>query len=112
MRRLIIIPTYNERENVTRMIRRLMAMEPEFDLLVVDDGSPDGTAGLVREEQATIRSGAGGAASDVGADQGDPAAGTPPVCGVCGYATSRASGSSHVRTHHVPPRDGAVRRVP
>ena len=54
MRRLIIIPTYNERENVVRMIRRLMAMEPQFDLLVVDDGSPDGTAALVREEQATF----------------------------------------------------------
>ena len=51
MRRLIIIPTYNERENVVRMIRRLMAMEPQFDLLIVDDGSPDGTADLVREEQ-------------------------------------------------------------
>lgn len=54
MRRLIIIPTYNERENVVRMIRRLMAMEPQFDLLIVDDGSPDGTADLVREEQTTF----------------------------------------------------------
>ena len=54
MKRLIIIPTYNERENVVRMIRRLMAMEPQFDLLIVDDGSPDGTADLVREEQTTF----------------------------------------------------------
>ena len=54
MRRLIIIPTYNERENVVRMIRRLMVMEPQFDLLIVDDGSPDGTADLVREEQTTF----------------------------------------------------------
>ena len=51
MRRLIIIPTYNERENVVKMIRRLMAMSLDFDLLIVDDGSPDGTAQLVREEQ-------------------------------------------------------------
>lgn len=51
MRRLIIIPTYNEKENVVKMIRRLMAMEMGFDLLVVDDGSPDGTAALVKEEQ-------------------------------------------------------------
>ena len=51
MKRLIIIPTYNERENVVRMIRRLMAMEAMFDVLIVDDGSPDGTAELVRGEQ-------------------------------------------------------------
>ena len=53
MRRLIIIPTYNECENVVRMINRLMGMEPRFDLLIVDDGSPDGTAALVKAEQAT-----------------------------------------------------------
>jgi dolichol-phosphate mannosyltransferase len=51
MKRLIIIPTYNEKENVTRMIDRLMAMEEGYDLLIVDDGSPDGTAALVREAQ-------------------------------------------------------------
>ena len=54
MRRLIIIPTYNERENVVRMIRRLMSMSECFDLLIVDDGSPDGTAALVREEQQSF----------------------------------------------------------
>ena len=51
MRRLIIIPTYNEKENVTKMIDRLMSMPEGFDLLIVDDGSPDGTANLVREAQ-------------------------------------------------------------
>ncbi|MBO5697859.1 MAG: polyprenol monophosphomannose synthase [Alistipes sp.] len=51
MKRLIIIPTYNEKENVVKMIRCLMAKPEEFDLLIVDDGSPDGTATLVREEQ-------------------------------------------------------------
>ena len=54
MRRLIIIPTYNERENVVRMIRRIMSMSEGFDLLIVDDGSPDGTAALVREEQQSF----------------------------------------------------------
>lgn len=53
MRRLIIIPTYNEKENVVKMIRRLMAMPMGFDLLIVDDGSPDGTASLVKAEQET-----------------------------------------------------------
>ena len=51
MRRLIIIPTYNEKENIRKMIDRLMAMPEGFDLLIVDDGSPDGTANLVREAQ-------------------------------------------------------------
>lgn len=51
MRRLIIIPTYNERENIVKMVHRVMALSLGFDLLVVDDGSPDGTAELVRELQ-------------------------------------------------------------
>ncbi|MBR5131465.1 MAG: polyprenol monophosphomannose synthase [Alistipes sp.] len=51
MRRLIIIPTYNEKENVVKMIRRVMALSLGFDLLIVDDSSPDGTAQLVRELQ-------------------------------------------------------------
>ncbi len=48
---LVIIPTYNERQNIVRMIQAVFAQEPAFDLLVVDDGSPDGTADLVKEQQ-------------------------------------------------------------
>ena len=51
MRRLIIIPTYNEKENIAKMVRRVMALSLGFDLLIVDDGSPDGTAQLVRDLQ-------------------------------------------------------------
>ena len=51
MKRLIIIPTYNERENIAKMIETVMALEGGFDLLIVDDGSPDGTADIVREKQ-------------------------------------------------------------
>lgn len=51
MKRLVIIPTYNERENIVRMIRKVISLRPEFDLLIVDDGSPDRTADLVRGEQ-------------------------------------------------------------
>ena len=51
MKRLIIIPTYNERENIAKMIDTVMALEAGFDLLIVDDGSPDGTANIVREKQ-------------------------------------------------------------
>ena len=51
MRRLIIIPTYNEKENIVKMVRRVMALSLGFDLLIVDDSSPDGTAQFVRELQ-------------------------------------------------------------
>lgn len=51
MKRVIIIPTYNERENIVAMIKRVMSLELHFDLLIVDDSSPDGTAELVRQEQ-------------------------------------------------------------
>lgn len=46
---VIIIPTYNEKENIENMIRALMALEHAFDVLVVDDGSPDGTAVIVKQ---------------------------------------------------------------
>ena len=52
MRKLVIIPTYNEIENISRMIDTVMALDGEFDMLVIDDGSPDGTAAVVRERQA------------------------------------------------------------
>ena len=48
---LVIIPTYNERENISRMIETVFALPVAFDLLVVDDGSPDGTGGLVKALQ-------------------------------------------------------------
>ena len=44
---LVIIPTYNEKENVVQMIEAVMGLDQEFDVLIVDDGSPDGTADLV-----------------------------------------------------------------
>ena len=53
MRKLVIIPTYNESENIAAMIDRVLSLEGRFDLLVIDDGSPDGTAALVRQAQAT-----------------------------------------------------------
>ena len=49
--RLVIIPTYNEIENIEAIIRKVMSLKPNFDLLVVDDGSPDGTALAVRDLQ-------------------------------------------------------------
>jgi len=48
---LIIIPTYNEKENVERMLRTVFALSKSFHVLIVDDGSPDGTAGIVKNLQ-------------------------------------------------------------
>jgi dolichol-phosphate mannosyltransferase len=45
---IVIIPTYNEKENVVKMLETAMALAPFFDVLIVDDGSPDGTADLVK----------------------------------------------------------------
>lgn len=46
---LVIIPTYNEKENIVKMLETMMGLEFPFDVLIVDDGSPDGTAKLVEE---------------------------------------------------------------
>lgn len=51
MRKLIIIPTYNERENIEAMVAKVFSLDGNYSLLVVDDGSPDGTAEIVRRLQ-------------------------------------------------------------
>lgn len=45
---IVIIPTYNEAHNIRKIIARILNLEMSIDILVVDDGSPDGTAGLVK----------------------------------------------------------------
>lgn len=45
---IVIIPTYNEKENIENIIRAISGLEKQFDILVIDDGSPDGTAGIVK----------------------------------------------------------------
>lgn len=47
---LVIIPTYNEKENIAAIIDAVIALPHPFDVLVIDDGSPDGTAAIVREK--------------------------------------------------------------
>ncbi|MCU0470485.1 MAG: polyprenol monophosphomannose synthase [Arcicella sp.] len=49
--RIVIIPTYNEIENIEAIVRKVMSLEPVFDLLIVDDGSPDGTGQKVKDLQ-------------------------------------------------------------
>lgn len=46
-RALVIVPTYNERENISRLIETVLAQDPRVEILVVDDGSPDGTSEIV-----------------------------------------------------------------
>ena len=48
---LVIIPTYNEKENVEKMVRKIFSLPHPFHLLVIDDGSPDGTASIVKSLQ-------------------------------------------------------------
>ena len=52
MRPLVVIPTYNESENIERMLQRIRECLPDAGVLVVDDGSPDGTAQLVKRGAA------------------------------------------------------------
>ena len=49
---LIIIPTYNEKENIEKIIRKVFSLEKSFHVLIVDDGSPDGTATIVKKIQS------------------------------------------------------------
>ena len=52
MERLVIIPTYNEKENIEAIITAVMELPLEFNVLVIDDGSPDGTAAIVKSLMA------------------------------------------------------------
>ena len=45
---LVITPTYNEKENIEKIIRKVFSLEKEFDMLIIEDNSPDGTADIVK----------------------------------------------------------------
>ena len=49
--RLVIIPTYNEKENIENIIRCVISLKPGFDILIIEDNSPDGTATIVKTLQ-------------------------------------------------------------
>ncbi|MBR3388389.1 MAG: polyprenol monophosphomannose synthase [Bacteroidales bacterium] len=51
-RKIVIIPTYNEKENIEAIVRKVFSLPVDFHILVIDDGSPDGTAGIVKGLQA------------------------------------------------------------
>lgn len=48
---LVIIPTYNEKENIEKIIRKVLSLSHAFDILIIDDGSPDGTGTIVKNLQ-------------------------------------------------------------
>ena len=50
-KKVIIIPTYNEKENIEKIIRKVFTLPEGFHVLVIDDGSPDGTANIVKRLQ-------------------------------------------------------------
>lgn len=47
-KKLVIIPTYNEKENIEKIVRKVFSLEGGYHILVIDDGSPDGTASIVK----------------------------------------------------------------
>jgi len=49
--KLVIIPTYNEKENIEKIIRKVISLDGGFNILIIDDGSPDGTAFIVKDLQ-------------------------------------------------------------
>ena len=51
-KKVVIIPTYNEKENIEAIIRKVFSLEGDFHVLIIDDGSPDGTASIVKGLQA------------------------------------------------------------
>ncbi|MDP2038697.1 MAG: glycosyltransferase, partial [Ignavibacteria bacterium] len=54
MKALVIIPTYNEIHNIKRLLPDILSSFPSIDVLIVDDNSPDGTAGWVKEAAKTV----------------------------------------------------------
>ena len=53
-RKVVIIPTYNEKENIEAIIRKVFSLEGGYHILIIDDGSPDGTAGIVKHLQESF----------------------------------------------------------
>lgn len=49
--KIVLIPTYNEKENIENIIRYVFSLKPEFDVLIIEDNSPDGTAAIVKSLQ-------------------------------------------------------------
>jgi dolichol-phosphate mannosyltransferase len=55
LKKIVIIPTYNELENIEKIIRAVFSLQELFDILIVDDGSPDGTGNVVKHLQTEFK---------------------------------------------------------
>jgi dolichol-phosphate mannosyltransferase len=55
MSNIVIIPTFKEKENIEAIIKAISSLDIPFDILIIDDNSPDGTAGIVKEMQKSFR---------------------------------------------------------
>jgi glycosyltransferase involved in cell wall biosynthesis len=55
MSNIVIIPTFKEKENIEAIIKAISSLNTPFDVLIIDDNSPDGTAGIVKEMQKSFR---------------------------------------------------------
>ena len=53
-KKVVIIPTYNEKENIEAILRKVFSLEGDYHVLVIDDGSPDGTAAIVKDLQTAF----------------------------------------------------------
>lgn len=73
---VVIIPTYNEKENIENIIRAVFGLNQPFDILIVDDGSPDGTAAIVKQLQAEF-----GERLNLKERSGKQGLGTAYICG-------------------------------
>jgi dolichol-phosphate mannosyltransferase len=51
LKNIVIVPTYNEAENIERLVRKVFSLPTEFELLIIDDNSPDGTASIIKKLQ-------------------------------------------------------------
>ncbi|GAB1360041.1 polyprenol monophosphomannose synthase [Porphyromonadaceae bacterium] len=73
---VVIIPTYNEKENIESIIRAVFGLNQPFDILIVDDGSPDGTAAIVKQLQTEF-----GERLNLKERSGKQGLGTAYICG-------------------------------
>jgi dolichol-phosphate mannosyltransferase len=53
--KIVVIPTYNEKENISAILHTIFDLQQEFHVIVIDDGSPDGTARIVKDLQRKFR---------------------------------------------------------
>lgn len=86
---VVIIPMYNERENAAAIIDAVLELPHQFDILVIDDSSPDGTAAIVKEKIAETP--AGSTSSNAPASSGSARPTSPASSGRSARATTTSA---------------------